>query len=179
MGAAEDGLLWRDYKVIHVVDCIADARKTRVIADLSDDISPVFPYLNREMANLLYNPGANSVTLRREWRILTFYPRVAMMAKMDGPEDARAQLDWFRELCNDTWARRDEIEPSHERRRLLGPLDAYALLPRANCRDCGEPTCMAFGFGLLLGVRRLSECPRLAQPEHAEAGRRLAELLGP
>ncbi|MHB0876314.1 MAG: (Fe-S)-binding protein [Anaerolineae bacterium] len=171
-------VLWRDYRIVQVVDCIADARKTRVVADLSDDISPVFPYLNRLMPNLLYNPGANAVTLRREWRILTFYPRVAMMAKMDGPEDARVQLEWFRGLCNDTWRRRAAIEPSYEHRVLLRPLDAYLLLPRLNCRDCGEATCMAFAFGLLLGTHCLPECPRLALPDYVERGRRLALLLG-
>ena len=171
-------VLWRGYRITHVMDCIADRRKTRVIADFSDDISPVFPYLNRIVPAILYNPGANSVTLRRQWRILTFYPRVAMLAKMDGPEDARRQLEWFQALCNDTWRRRAEIEPCYERRQLLGPLDAYLLLPRLNCRACGEATCMAFAFGLLLGGRRLDQCPRLAEPEYAEGGRRLAELLG-
>ena len=173
-----DDVLWRDYRITHVQDCMADAKKTRVIADLSDDISPVFPYLNRVVANLLYNPGARSVTLRREWRILTFYPRVAMMAKVDGPEDARAQLDWFRDLCNDIWRRRGEIEPCYERRKLLGPLDTYLLLPRLNCGDCGEPTCMAFAFALLLENRSPAECPPLREPAHAEHGRRLATLLG-
>jgi ArsR family metal-binding transcriptional regulator len=178
-GSRAEDTLWRDYRIVHVVDCIADARKTRVIADLSDDISPVFPYLNRVLPNILYNPGARSLTLRREWRILTFYPRVALMARMDGPEDARAQLDWFRDLCNETWRRREEIEPCYEARKLLRPLDAYLLLPRENCRQCGETTCMAFAFGLLLGARRLEECPRLAEEAYAEGGRRLAQLLGP
>ena len=173
-----DRALWHSFRITHVVDCIADRRKTRVIADFSDDISPVFPYLNRIIPSLLYNPGANSITIRREWRILTFYPRVAMMAKMDGPEDARAQLTWFQELCNETWRNRERIEPCYERRKLLGPLDAYLLLPRLNCKECGEATCMAFAFGLLLGGHNLSECPRLGEEAYAEGGRRLAELLG-
>lgn len=115
-----NGVLWHSFRITHVVDCIADRRKTRVIADFSDDISPVFPYLNRIIPNLLYNPGANSITVRREWRILTFYPRVAMMAKMDGPEDARVQLAWFQELCNETWQNREDIE-NEERAQLQLP----------------------------------------------------------
>ena len=177
MPANTNDVLLRDYRITHVQDCIADAKKTRVVADLSDDIAPVFPYLNRVIANLLYNPGAVSIVLRREWRILTFYPRVAMLAKVDGPEDGRAQLDWFRDLVNDVWRRRDEIEPCHERRQLLGPMDAYLLLPRLNCRRCGEATCMAFAFSLLLANRPLSDCPRLQEPAYAEGARRLRELL--
>ena len=175
---SSEDVLWRSFTITHVVDCIADRTKNRIIAELSDDISPVFPYLNAIITNLMYVPGTNTVTIKREWRILTFYPHVAVMAKVGGAEDAVAQLNWFKDLCNDTWRRREEITPCYERRTLLGPLDVYRLLPQLNCKECGEATCMAFGFGLLMGNRHLSECPRLQADEFFEGGRRLAELLG-
>lgn len=173
----EDNSLLHSFAITHVLDCIADPTKNRVIAEFSDDISPVFPYLNAIIPHLMYNPGANTVTIKREWRILTFYPHVAVMAKVDGAEDAAAQLTWFKDLCNDTW-RREEITPCYERRKLLGPLDVYQLLPRLNCKACGEATCMAFAFELLLGGHQLAECPRLQEDAFAEGGRRLAEMLG-
>ncbi|MFB0535976.1 MAG: hypothetical protein ACETWR_13460 [Anaerolineae bacterium] len=77
-------MLLHGFTVTHVLDCLADPSKDRVIAELSDDVSPVFPYLNAVVPNLMYNPGANSVTVEREWRILTFYPHVAVMDKVDG-----------------------------------------------------------------------------------------------
>ena len=175
---AGDGLLLHGFTITHVLDCVADPTKNRVIARFLGDVSPVFPYLNAIVPNLMYNPGANSVTFKRAWRILTFYPHVAVMAKVDGEEDAVAQLRWFQELCNDTWRRREEITPCHERRKLLGPLDVYWLLPKLNCKACGEVTCMAFAFGLLLGGRELTECSHLTTPDYAEGGRRLAELMG-
>ena len=173
-----EGALWHSYHITHVLDCLADPSKNRVIAEFSEDISAVFPYLNAVMPNMMYNPGANTITVKRGVRILTFYPHVAVMAKVDGAEDALAQLEWFRELVNETWRRRQEIEPRYERRQLLGPLDAYLLLPRLNCKWCGEATCMAFAFGLLLGERRTTDCPRLKGPAYQEGARRLAELLG-
>ncbi len=173
-----DNLLWHRFTITHVKDCIADPSKNRVVAEFSEDISPVFPYLNAITANLMYTPAANSVTVKRGERILTFYPRVAKMAKVAGAEDARDQLEWFRELCNDTWRRREEIEPLYERRKLLGPLDVYRLLPGLNCGECREATCMAFAFGLLMDKHEPSECPRLREEGYAEGGRRLAELLG-
>lgn len=171
-------LLLHSFAITHILDCIADPTKNRVIAEFSDNVAAVFPYLNATIPNLMYNPGANSVTIKRQWRILTFYPHVAVMAKVDGVEDAVAQLTWFQELCNETWQRRAQITPCYEPRKLLGPLDVYLLLPRLNCRDCGEATCMAFAFELLLGGRHLSECRRLSEPEYIEGGRRLAQLLG-
>lgn len=174
----EDDRLLHGFTITHITDCVADSTKNRVVAELSDDVAEVFPYLNAVVPNIMYNPGANTVTIKRGGRLLTFYPHVAVMAKIDGEEDAEAQLQWFQELCNDTWQRRGEIMPCYERRSQLGPLDVYQLLPRLNCRKCGEPTCMAFAFSLLFGEHALADCPPLAEPEHAEGGQRLAELIG-
>lgn len=166
------------FTIVQVGSCVADANKNRVIAELWDDVSEAFPYLNAAVTNLMFNPGANTLTAKRGGRILTFYPHLAVMAKIDGEEDALAQLRWFQELCNDTWRRRAEITPCYERRQTLGPLDAYMLLPKLlRCGACGEPTCWAFAYRLLFGEVRLQACPRLSEPEYAEGGRRLAELL--
>lgn len=161
-----------------VLDCIADPTKNRATAAFLNDVSPVFPYLNAVMQGIQFNPGSNSVTLKREGRLLTFYARGAVMAKVDGAEDALAQLQWFCDLCNEVWARREHIVPDYLRRAIVGPLDIYKLLPRLNCKACGERTCMAFAVGLLLGQRRVSDCPLLQEPEYAENGKRLAELMG-
>ncbi len=169
--------LWHDFTITHVLDCIADPTKNRVIAQLSDDISPAFPYVNAVLHGVLYNPEAQTLTVRRGTRILAFYARLAIMAKVDGEPDAVAQLTWFRDLCNDLWRRREELTPRLETQRLLGPLDIYVLLPRSNCKACGEATCMAFAFSLLLGLKELAQCPRLQEAGFAEGGRRLAELL--
>jgi ArsR family metal-binding transcriptional regulator len=172
-----DELLLRGFTICRVLDCIADPSKNRVIAEFWDKVDEVFPYLNAVVPNLMYNPGANTVTVIRGGRILTFYPHLAVMAKVQGEEDAEAQLRWFQELCNDTWRRRDEIQPCYQRRQRLGPLDAYRLLPKLSCGDCGERTCMAFAFRLLFGELTLDACSHLAEPAYAEGGRRLAELI--
>jgi ArsR family metal-binding transcriptional regulator len=174
----DDTPLLSGFTITQVMDCIADPTKNRVIAELWDDVSVAFPYLNAAVPNLMYNPGANTITAKRGARILTFYPHLAVMAKVDGEEDAAAQLRWFRDQCNDVWRRRGEITPCYQRRQLLGPLDAYMLLPKLlNCRACGEASCWAFTFRLLFGELELDACPRLSEPEYAEGGRRLAGLL--
>jgi ArsR family metal-binding transcriptional regulator len=172
-----EDLLWRSFTITRVADCIADPTKNRVLARLSDDISAVFPYLNAVVPNLMYSPEGNTVTVKRGVRILTFYPKGASMAKVDGAEGAVAQLTWFKDLCNDIWRRREEIAPCHERRRVLGPLDVYPLLPRSNCGECGEATCMAFAFGLLLETHTPEDCPHLASPEYRDKAARLEEML--
>jgi len=173
-----DDALLHHFSITHVLDCLADPAKNRVVAGFSNDVSCVFPYLNAMLPNAMYNHAAQILTVRRGQRILTFYPHVAVMTKVAGQEDAQAQLEWFQELCNDAWRRRQEVVPCYERGLALGPLDLYRLLPKLNCGACGEVTCMAFAFKLLLREQRLCGCPRLDEQPYAEQGRRLEELLG-
>ena len=58
--------------------------------------------------------------------------------------------------------------------RAAGRLE---LLPRTNCRECGEATCMAFAFGLLESRHWPAECPSLADPAYATQRLTLAEML--
>ena len=53
------------------------------------------------------------------------------------------------------------------------PLGLYKLLPRTNCRDCGQPSCMAFAHALLREEAGPESCPHLEK----EAISNLAALL--
>ncbi|MFO8033418.1 MAG: DUF3786 domain-containing protein [Desulfohalobiaceae bacterium] len=46
------------------------------------------------------------------------------------------------------------------------PMQIYSLLEKSDCRQCGEPTCLAFAAAVFRGQRSLDECPRL-DPEVA------------
>lgn len=43
----------------------------------------------------------------------------------------------------------------------LKALDIYKLLPRKNCRECGEPTCLTFAMKLAGGKGDVTRCPYL------------------
>ena len=99
------------------------------------------------------------MTLRRRPGLITLYPDQVMITQVADVADGLALLAAMRDLLNRTWARRDEIQPRHEGRRIPRPLDVYELLPRTNCRACGEATCMAFAFGLLEEQHRAGGVP--------------------
>jgi ArsR family metal-binding transcriptional regulator len=170
--------LLHHYAVTRVLDCIADPSRHRAIAEFSDDVSPVFPYLNAVFAKLAYNPGANALSIKRSGRLMTVYPRGATLAKVEDRKDAEALLRWFQELCNDVWRRRADITPCYEPRKTVDPIDIYQLLPGLNCRECGQASCWAFSWELLFGDQTLDSCPLLSSPDYVEAGRRLEELIG-
>ncbi|MDP3285005.1 MAG: DUF3786 domain-containing protein [Desulfobacterales bacterium] len=41
------------------------------------------------------------------------------------------------------------------------PMEVFRLLDKSNCRQCNEPTCLAFAAAVFKGQRRLDECPHL------------------
>jgi ArsR family metal-binding transcriptional regulator len=169
--------LLHGFVITQVLECIADPTKNRVIAQFPDDVSPVFPYLNAVVPRLMYNPGANALSIKRGYRLLTIYPRGATLAKVDGRDDAEEQMRWFQQVCNEVWQRREEILPCYEKRKTVDPLDVYQLLPRLNCRECGQATCWTFSWELLFGDLPLDACPHLSCPAYAEAAERLRELI--
>ncbi|MFW6081815.1 MAG: (Fe-S)-binding protein, partial [Desulfosalsimonas sp.] len=44
---------------------------------------------------------------------------------------------------------------------LKTPMDVLKLLDKSNCRQCNEPTCLAFAAQVFKGKKKLSECPKL------------------
>jgi len=169
--------LLEDIEITHVLDCIADPTKIRVVAELSDDVREVMPYLNAVLKNASYSHAAMILHFNMEHRMITLYPRVLTMAKADDEADAHRVMNWLKELVNDSWRRRHEIEPSYELRPMARPLDVYVLLPRDNCKDCGEATCMAFAFRLLQGRGTIDECGRLAEERFGRHRQALSTLL--
>lgn len=47
--------------------------------------------------------------------------------------------------------------------RLKSPMDILKLLDKSNCRQCNEPTCMAFAAQVFKGKKSLNDCPKLDQ----------------
>jgi ArsR family metal-binding transcriptional regulator len=160
-----------------VLPCLADPSKIRFHARAPADLTPVLPYLNAIIAKAIYNPTAHSLTLYRDYRIICLQGSLITGAKADDTEDARSILDWLKRLINDTWERRSEITPSYDRRERLTPLPVFELLPRANCRRCGLPTCLAFAVEVAAERLSVIRCGPLFDAAHQAQRRRLLELL--
>lgn len=46
--------------------------------------------------------------------------------------------------------------------QLNNHLDILKILPKANCRECDVPTCLAFAVAVKQGQKQLSNCPHLS-----------------
>ncbi len=45
--------------------------------------------------------------------------------------------------------------------QLNNPIEILKLLNKSNCRECNEPTCLAFAAAVFNGNKQLAECPHL------------------
>lgn len=162
---------------ISLPPCDPGSQKVNVIATLSDDISPVFPYLNAIFKNCIYNHEAQIITIREKGRMITMRPREIAVSGLDSTDEVVETLERWKESINRVWEEREKIEPSYERRKRLTALAVYKLLPGTNCKACGEPTCFIFATKLAAGQVDIAKCPPLFDEEHREKREALLRML--
>src|SRR3990170_1956746 len=63
--------------------------------------------------------------------------------------------------------------------RELSPIDIYKLLPKTNCKECGQENCMAFATKIVNREVTIDQCPPLLKKENEKAYAQLKELLKP
>src|SRR3972149_11709622 len=49
----------------------------------------------------------------------------------------------------------------------LSALEIFKLLPKTNCKECGQPTCLAFAMQLAMKKAELSQCPYVSEEAKA------------
>jgi len=57
----------------------------------------------------------------------------------------------------------------------LTGIEIFKLLPKTNCKECGQPTCLAFAMNLAAGKGELTACPYVSE----EAKAKLTEAAAP
>jgi len=151
--------------------------KIRVIADVSEEIHEVFPYLNATLKGCIYNHAANTLTIRKDQVLITLHALHITLAKIEDEKEAEELLAWLRDLINETHENRNQIEPNYSMAAELKALDLFKLLPGTNCKQCGEPTCLAFAVKLAGRDIEIRKCDPLFSEKYQEKQKVLFELL--
>ena len=170
-------MVLHSYQITRVLPCLADPEKIRVIAEVSGEIYEVFPYLNAILKGCIYNHPANTLTIRKDQKLITLHALHITLAKIEDEKEADEILSWLKDLVNETYEKRDQIEPNFSMAAELKALDIFKLLPGTNCRKCGEPTCLAFAVKLAGRDVEITECDPLFSEGHQEKRKVLLDLL--
>jgi len=170
-------MLLRSYEITRILPCLADPEKIRVIAEIRDEIHEVFPYLNATLKGCIYNHAANTLTIRKDQKLITLHVLHITLAKIEDEKEADEILKWLKDLINETYEKRHQITPNYSMAAELKALDLFRLLPGTNCKKCGEPTCLAFAVKLVGRDIEIRKCDPLFSEKYHEKQKVLIELL--
>ena len=167
-------MLLKSYsKEIFRPECNPGFESVHCTAHLDQDISGVLPYLNAVLGGFEYVKDPPSVTFRTQGKLITLHGnRIAINALRDEAKADRI-LAWLKREINAAWENRENIVPCYKGAPKPKVIEILKLLPRTNCRECGEPTCMVFAARMAEGVKGPGDCPPLG----AESKQRLEEYM--
>lgn len=148
--------------------CEPGAERFSAIAHLKVDISTVLLLLNATLRGAVYHPQMVALTWKKGGHNIAFHSNEIATSNVEDRDAAIKELEGLIALVNRTWERRDEITPDYEPHQRPTPMAIYQLLPKSNCKVCGEPTCYTFALKLVVSQRKLEECPVLYEPAYNE-----------
>jgi len=158
-------------------DCNPSSQKVNAIADLSEDISEVLPYLNTILKGIQYDEAEKVLVVKKGGRLITFRPTQIALTKLEDENEARVVMEELKQILNKTFANREQIKPTYTSRSIPRPLDIFKLLPGKNCKECGEATCMAFALRLINDEVEWKQCPLLLTKEFEANRLKLSEIF--
>lgn len=156
-------MLLKSYrKEIFRPECNPRFQSLHCIAHLDQDIGDVIPYLNAELGGYQFTKDPPSVTFKHHGKLITVHPQKIAINALKDEDEATRIIEWIKELINDVWERRYEIEPKFEGVKKPNIVEIIKYLPKTNCKKCGLPTCMVFAVQLAEGGRSIDQCPELS-----------------
>jgi len=119
-------------------------------------ISPTPSLPERNSGGFEYFKEPPAVTFRIHGKIITVHPREIAVNALKDEEEADKILQWLQREINDAWEKRDDIKPKYEGLPKPKLLEILKLLPKTNCRECGNPPAWSLQPGWRKVQRALS-----------------------
>jgi ArsR family metal-binding transcriptional regulator len=149
-----------------------------IFALISVDLSPVMPLLNSVLKNGSYFSDGPAFSWRRGDHKIGIWPDKIAVDHLKSREEALEIIRELIALINDTWEKRDSIQPDMSTKENLQPLQIYKLLPKTNCKLCGASSCFAFALKVAAGQIEIILCDPLFKEEtYNENRNQLLEML--
>ena len=154
-------LLKSYHKEIFRPECNPNFQTLHCIAYLDQDIAKALPYLNSALGGYEYINDPPSVTFKVHGKLITVHSSEIAVNALRDEVEAENILEWLKREINEAWDKRAEIEPRYEGAPKPKLLEILKLLPKTNCQECGQPTCMVFSSLVIQGVKGADDCPIL------------------
>lgn len=152
--------------------CLAEPGKIIIVGTPSKPLDSVLPFLANLPGVIGYKPDLNILTFRRKTGFMTLYSDEVIFTQVTDNEEGNLLFETLVTAINSTWEKREELTAITNPKTPTKHLDYYLLLPKTNCKICGESTCLAFASKLFLNKISLELCEPLYQEGYED--RRIA-----
>jgi ArsR family metal-binding transcriptional regulator len=143
-------------------ECNPGAMAVHCFAHLDQDVGEALPYLNTALGGFEYIREPPSVTFKVHGKLITVHGRKIAINALKDEAEAHKIVQWLKREINEAWAKRDQIVPSTKAAPRPQLIEILKLLPKTNCKACGEPTCMVFATRLAECAKGIDACEPLA-----------------
>ena len=140
-------------------ECNPGAVSVHCFAHLDQDVCAAIPYLNAVIGGFEYFTDPPAVTFRVHGKLIAVHGRKIAINALKDEQEARKIVEWLKREINAAWEQRNEIKPCYERTPRPQLIEILKLLPKTNCRQCGQPTCMVFAVRVAEGAKGPCNCP--------------------
>ncbi|MFO7913955.1 MAG: (Fe-S)-binding protein [Desulfotignum sp.] len=154
--------------------CQADAEGVHCFAHLDQDVTQAIPYLNAVLGGFEYLNDPPAVTFKTHGKLITVHGNKIAVNALKDEAEAEKIVAWLKNEINAAWEKKEKIEPCYTGMPRPGIMEILKLLPKTNCKECGQPTCLVFAAKMAEGAKGPDDCP----PMDAEQRRRLTEYMG-
>ncbi len=155
-------MLLKSYtKRIVRVECNPSFESVHCIAHLEQNIEKVLPYLNASLGGFEYLKDPPAVTFKASGKLITVQGEQIAVNALKNEKEADKIIEWLKSEINEAWTNRDQITPSYKGQAKPNMIDILKLLPKTNCKACGQATCMVFATMLASGAKSPEDCPEM------------------
>jgi len=155
-------MLLKSYtKEIFRAKCNPGFESLHCFVHLGEDVGDALSYLNAILGGHIYIQYPPSVTFKIQGKLITVHPKKIAINALKDEEEATKIIEWLKGEINSAWKNRAEIEPSYESAPSPRVFEILKLLPKTNCRECGQATCMVFASMMAEGAKCPEDCPPL------------------
>ena len=148
-------------KKIFRPECNPSFESVHCIARLNEEVGKVLPYLNAVLGGTQYFNDPPEVMFHHHGKIIKVGAREIAVNALKDEQEADLILKCLKTEINQAWENRAAITPCNTGKIKPKLIEILRLLPKTNCRKCGQPTCMVFAAQVMEGGRGVEHCTEL------------------
>ncbi len=168
----------KNYQVeLYEPPCLPGSPRWGARVQIDTDISELLPYLNGAIKKRFYDPNSQTIVFKRNGHSVAVRPREIRLGNLtdrdEGERVAREVIQFINDIAN----KKETITPDFSRKEPPKAIEIFKLLPKTNCRKCGQLTCMAFASALAKQEVDIEDCPELFEEKYRENREKIEALF--